>query len=69
MQEKEVKEVKFEFYNEKLLEFRKNKNLSQEEAIIFEKEKTEDGKHDISVPMLSTAKRSTTPSTEVLIKK
>lgn len=31
MQEKEVKEVKFEFYNEKLLEFRKNKNLSQEE--------------------------------------
>ena len=31
MQEKEVKDVKFEFYNEKLLEFRKNKNLSQEE--------------------------------------
>ena len=31
MQEKEVKEVKFEFYNEKLLDFRKNKNLSQEE--------------------------------------
>lgn len=31
MQEKEEKEVKFEFYNEKLFEFRKNKNLSQEE--------------------------------------
>lgn len=31
MQEKEVKEIKFEFYNEKLLDFRKNKNLSQEE--------------------------------------
>lgn len=27
----EEKEVKFEFYNEKLLEYRKNKNLSQEE--------------------------------------
>lgn len=31
MQEKEEKEIKFEFYNEKLFEFRKNKNLSQEE--------------------------------------